>query len=334
MTEHYPWHNPHWERVVRWQQRLPHAVLLEGPPGVGKRAFAERWSRALICATPTETGDACGQCRDCLWLSNDTHPDFKAVSVELEDTEDEDATPRRRNVEISVAQIRAVTASLHLSRHSARHRVVLIHPADAMNAQAANALLKALEEPGEDIVFLLVTHRYAALLPTIRSRCQRLTFGLPSPQLAKAWLSDQGVADPALALALAGGAPLAASDATRSASSRQVLSALSHPENLDYILLAERCASDYAQAVDWLHRWLFDILSMAIFGSIRYNIDFIDEIRELSRAIDAQSLGRFYRETTRARRMAHHPLNAQLALETLFMQYRQFTTQKKEVAHV
>lgn len=335
MTERYPWHTVLWETAIRWKQRLPHAVLLEGPRGVGKVHFAERWAQALMCASPTVTGDACGACRECVWLTGATHPDFKRVTIETEDAGEADGAGKRRPTEISVSQVRSVIASLQLSRHSAARRVVLVHPAEALNTQAANALLKALEEPGDDILFLLVTHRSASLLPTIRSRCQRLTFGLPAPDTAHAWLSARGVPNPGVALSMAGGAPLAAACSTDlSALRAQCLRALAQPPELDYILLADLCAGQHTEAMVWLQKWIYDLLCSRMADGIRFNTDFTREIKVLNNTFNVHALGRYYRDLTRAIRMADHPLNAQLVLETLFMQYRQIMMHNEEVAHV
>lgn len=335
VIERYPWHAALWETAMRWKQRLPNALLLEGPPGVGKVHFAERWAQALMCASPSATGDACGTCRDCLWLSSGTHPDFRCVTVETQNAEEGEGTAKRRPTEITVSQIRSVIASLQLTPHSAARRIVLIHPAEAMNKQAANALLKVLEEPGDDIIFILVTHRSASLLPTVRSRCQRLILGLPAAALAQSWLNARGVPNPAVALSVAGGAPLAAACSTDLTALRsQSLRALAEPQKLDYILLAELCAGRHTEAMVWLQKWIYDILCSRMADGIRFNIDFTKEINALQQHINIHALGRYYRDLTRAIRMADHPLNAQLVLETLFMQYRQIMTHSDEAANV
>ena len=195
------WHQAHWQRLQSRLARgaLPHALLLCGPGGLGKRAFLQRFMRGLLCERPHE-GEACGQCRACLLLAAGTHPDFLTVGYGVR----KDGVQRK---EIVVDQIRELSARLAMASQFGGWQVVVIDPADAMNAAAANALLKTLEEPSAQTLLLLVADAPWRLPQTIRSRCQRIEFPLPSQAEAMAWLSAQGVADPAAALEAAGGNP-------------------------------------------------------------------------------------------------------------------------------
>lgn len=192
----YPWQAAAWARLgaLRAAARLPHALLVAGPGGTGTRAFAERAAQALLCGVPAEA--PCGACPACRQFAAGTHPD--AIRVE----------PPEAGKAIPVDAVRTLVARLALT--GAGPKVALIDPAEAMNANAANSLLKTLEEPSGDSVLLLVSRRPGRLLATVRSRCQGITFGLPEPGSACAWLEEQGVADAATWLARAGGAPLAA----------------------------------------------------------------------------------------------------------------------------
>ncbi|NUO71291.1 MAG: DNA polymerase III subunit delta', partial [Frateuria sp.] len=193
------WHEALWQRLqARLARRaLPHALLLCGPAGLGKRAFLQRFVRGLLCGRPRD-GDACGQCRSCLLLDAGTHPDFVTVSYGLR----KDGVQRK---EIVVEQIRELSARLAMASQFGGWQVVAIDPADAMNANAANALLKTLEEPSPQTLLLLAADAPWRLPQTIRSRCQRIEFQLPPRADALAWLPAQGVADPAAALEAAGG---------------------------------------------------------------------------------------------------------------------------------
>jgi DNA polymerase-3 subunit delta' len=195
------WHEAHWQRLQSRLARgaLPHALLLCGPAGLGKRAFLQRFVRGLLCARPHE-GEACGQCRACLLLAAGTHPDFLTVSYGVR----KDGVQRK---EIVVDQIRELSARLAMASQFGGWQVVVIDPADAMNAAAANALLKTLEEPSAQTLLLLAADAPWRLPQTIRSRCQRIEFQLPSQAEAMAWLTAQGVAEPAAALEAAGGNP-------------------------------------------------------------------------------------------------------------------------------
>lgn len=179
---------------------LPHALLLCGPVGLGKRALTEAFVRARLCASPREE-NACGSCRTCKLLAAGTHPDRMLVTLE--------PNPKTgvMRKEIVVDQIRALSSRLAMASQLGGWQIAVINPADAMNAPAQNALLKTLEEPGASSLIVLVADQPWRLSATIRSRCQRLDFVVPSQDEALAWLSMRGVESAEAVLAAAGGNP-------------------------------------------------------------------------------------------------------------------------------
>jgi DNA polymerase III subunit delta' len=196
-----PWHAEHWARLQsrRTRNALPHALLLCGPEGLGKRDFMRRFAQGLLCQQ-AQDGEPCGQCRSCLLFAAGTHPDFAVLSLGLR----KDGVQRS---EIVVDQIRELSARLAMASQFGGWQIVCIDPADAMNASAANALLKTLEEPSPQTMLLLVANAPWRLPQTIRSRCQRIEFHLPPREDAEAWLGQHGVANAAAALDAAGGNP-------------------------------------------------------------------------------------------------------------------------------
>ncbi len=197
-----PWHAEPWARLQARRQRgaMPHALLVCGAEGLGKRSFAQRFIHGLLCQQPGDDGQACGHCRSCLLLAAGTHPDRVALTFGLR----KDRTPRS---EIVVDQIRQLSARLAMASQFGGWQVALIDPADAMNAAAANALLKTLEEPATQTLLVLLADAPWRLPQTIRSRCQRVEFKLPPGDEAMTWLHSRQVSDPASALAAAGGNP-------------------------------------------------------------------------------------------------------------------------------
>lgn len=195
--ETLPWHADTWRRLMKARARLPHALLLHGQEGLGKGMFALRLARALLCERPTDQG-ACGGCHGCHLVDAGNHPDLLRVTLEEERTA------------ITVEQIRALTDFLGLKPHSASHKVVLVMPAELMNLNAANALLKLLEEPPLGSVFVLVSSRPGRLPATIRSRCAKVVFRAPAVSMAGPWLAARIGRVDNEALVAAGGAPLLA----------------------------------------------------------------------------------------------------------------------------
>lgn len=199
-----------------------HALLVHGPEGVGQLDFALGLAKAWLCETPQgerDRGLACGRCAGCHLVDERSHPDLRLVVPEAMRAEaglpgddagsDEDGKKRKPSREIKVDQIRTALEFAELTSGRASHKVLVIHPAEAINPIAANALLKTLEEPGA-LRFVLASGAAQALLPTIRSRCQALRLQMPPREAALAWLAAQGVADAAVLLDAAGGQPQAA----------------------------------------------------------------------------------------------------------------------------
>jgi DNA polymerase-3 subunit delta' len=175
--------------------RLHHCCLFEGPEGVGKHAAALQLALYVNCEADARP---CGQCRTCRQMLVGSHPDLILVGPD----------PERVTKIISVDQAQALLRALQLRAHSARLRFVILDPADILNEESANTLLKTLEEPPADTRFILVSSRPAALLPTIRSRSQRVRFGPVREAELAAWLAARGL-DPALGRAAAGSPGLA-----------------------------------------------------------------------------------------------------------------------------
>ena len=227
MPERYPWNEDLWSTLARQFERLPHALLLHGRPGLGKHAFAVQLARALLCARP-QAGAACGMCQSCQLFVAGTHPDMHVLQPEAiaESAKDlggqyavrypataSDKKRERASTDITIYQIRCLIEDAQTRPFVGNRKVVLLSPAEAMNINAANSLLKLLEEPPRGSMLLLVTSHPARLPATIRSRCSHILFKSPARTAGLAWLQLRAgaKAEPAAGLLeLAGGAPLLA----------------------------------------------------------------------------------------------------------------------------
>ena len=197
----HPWLAQPW---LLFQQRvkggrLAHALLVHGPEGTGKLDLAMLMAGSLLCTG--EGGFACGTCRSCTLFKSGAHPDWFLLQ------------PLEGKHEILIEQIRSTIAALTLTTSFSPRKVALICPAEAMNNNAANALLKSLEEPPGETVLLLVAHDATRLPVTIRSRCQSIAIPLPERSQASSWLQESLGIDSAnahSALDAAGGSPLRA----------------------------------------------------------------------------------------------------------------------------
>lgn len=200
MADAYPWQQGLWQQMAGRTQHA-HAYLLHGPQGIGKRALAQRLMALLLCQRP-EAQEACGVCKSCLLLAAGSHPDNYVLE------------PEEADKAIKVDQVRDLVAFIVQTAQLGGRKVVLVEPVEAMNINAANALLKSLEEPSGNTVLLLVSHQPSRLLPTVKSRCVQQACPLPSQAMSMAWLA-QALPDASREaldelLTLAAGSPLAA----------------------------------------------------------------------------------------------------------------------------
>lgn len=323
MASPYPWLSPLWSRLQSMRQKLPHAVLLAGPQGVGKLDLALEWSKSLLCEMPSPEGEACGYCEACHWFDAGTHPDFLHLTfIEKENREGE----VRMATEISVEQAREAVEFVQLSTYRAGRRLVLIEPAEGLNTASANALLKVLEEPPINTLFMLISHQPRQLLPTILSRCHRIEIGLPSWDDSRAWLNTHGLNE--AALAWAGGAPMKAlsdHEAGQEELRAEVLNSLSMGASLDAVALAEIWHRRVPAKLwhEMTYRWLVDLLASHLGGKVRFNPDYSGELSNLGRQVKLTGLLNLAQEVMKSGRWVDHPLNRQQVLEAWLTGYRQ-----------
>ncbi|MDN4503336.1 DNA polymerase III subunit delta' [Alteromonadaceae bacterium BrNp21-10] len=245
----YPWLNKVFQQLSQriQRQQLHHGILLQGVEGLGKAHFAKALADFLLCQKP-ENGQSCGECQGCRLLAAQSHPDMLEV--------------RREKSQIGVDQIRQAIQQLTQTAQMSGNKVLIIYEAETLNQASSNALLKTLEEPTDHTYIILVSHQPQRLLPTILSRCEKITLQPPALKDGVAWLQQQGeFAAVEEVLALCSLAPLAA------------LALLEQEEGLNYleftqqiqalqqlqisaVSLADAWQKQALQVVHWLQYWL------------------------------------------------------------------------------
>jgi len=328
-------HSGVWQGLLDRRERLPHSLLLVGQKGLGKFELARQFAASLLCEEPQVDGRACGKCLPCNWYSQGNHPDFRLLQPDaLADEGEVEDGKKKPSQQITIDQVRALDDFLTVGTHRAGLRIILVNPAEAMNRNTANALLKTLEEPAAGTLFLLVSNEPLRLLPTIRSRCQVVPVAVPQPALAEQLLAADGLADAGRWLALAGGSPglaLELSGSGQGAWLETLVKRLASGRNVDALGLAaelEKVVKDskgkllLKTVVEALQKWLVDLSLAKNNLPIRYFLPQQATISGLADIIPAVRLIHFYRDVIKRRQEAEQPLNARLFLEGVFLDYR------------
>ncbi|AGA91110.1 DNA polymerase III, delta'' subunit [Thioflavicoccus mobilis 8321] len=319
-----PWLQPVWAVLTqaRVAGRLPHALLISGPTGIGKRRLATAFVDALLCSAPGSdqgvNGGACGRCADCHLLAVGNHPDRLAAGPD----------PEAKSNEIRVDAIRELIDREGLTPHRGRRKVVVIDPAHQLNRAAANSLLKTLEEPAPTTLLVLIAEEPNRLPATIRSRCQRLALSPPSESAALEWLAGRvGDRDPRRLLHLAHGAPLRALDyladgrlerhETLFEGFHGVLAGRRDPvtEARGWIEL------DPALSCEWLAGWVSDLLRLTADPACDCLIDLERHavLKGLAQGLEPAPAHRYLQRVFEARGQVDSTINKQLLFESLLI---------------
>jgi DNA polymerase III subunit delta' len=304
-------------RSALTQGRLHHAYLFVGPEGVGKRTVALSLARALHCSD--QPGDFCGQCANCARIQAGNHPDVRVIG------------PLPDKKEISIQQIREIEKELNFRSFSGGRKIAIIDPATLMNLAAQNALLKTLEEPPQDSVLILIASNSGGLLPTLRSRCLRLSFSPLRRDLLAGLLAAKGM-NPETAnflAAISGGSPGVAMniDIEELREKRQLwsgmLSALKTGGYRAATEAAEALASNKEETskfLQWAETWYRDLLIHTVTqnsGDI-VNLDQLAQIEEHAAHGEVEHLLSLLAQTSAAGAQIQRNFNRRMVLEGLF----------------
>ena len=318
-----PWLGDWLARALATQRG--HAVLLHGPQGIGQWELALTLAQAWLCESDAAP-HPCGHCASCRLVRARSHPDLlvllpEALQAALGWASDEgegeassgSAKTRQPSKEIKVDAVRAAVGFAQTTPARGRGKVVVLHPAERMNAIAANALLKTLEEPAGAARFVLASAAPEALLPTIRSRCQAMALQLPPAVQAGEWLAGQGVQGADILLAAAGGQALEALEAARGGLDAATWSRI--PAALTSGAVAPFSGWPLPRVIDALQKLCHDLSCLAVGAAPRYFPP--ASLRPGARLPDLLAWGQALQ---RAARHAEHPLNLGLATEALVAQ--------------
>jgi DNA polymerase-3 subunit delta' len=307
-------------------QQRSHALLVQATEGVGALEFMLTLAQAWLCEAPAEPRP-CGRCGSCHLVQSRSHPDLHLLVPEAQRAvlgwvaaSDDDAGEggkgkRKPSRQIKIDDVRAAIDWVVQTSSRGRAKVVVLHPAEAMNLQAASALLKTLEEPPGQARLVLSTADAARLLPTLRSRCQRVRLAAPSAEAACAWLAGQGVRDASILLAAASGAPLEAK-----------LLAAAGIDGTGWLALPRAVAQGrwtafagwpLPRVVDTLQKICHDAMVTSTGGAPRYFAP-----QAMPRSADLGSLAAWARSLGRAARHDEHPWNESLLVEALVCEGR------------
>lgn len=320
-----PWLGAPLQEALRTQRG--HALLIHGPQGIGQFELALTLAQAWLCETNPKQ-QPCGTCASCRLVQAHSHPDLLVLlpealreslgwgSAEEGDDGEGKASKAKPSKEIKVEAVRAAVSFAQSTSARGRRKVVVIHPAERMNAIAANTLLKTLEEPPGAARFVLSCGAPDALLPTIRSRCQAVPLALPPADVASAWLAGQQVAQPDVLLAAAGGQPLDALEWVREGVDAVTWARL--PKQLATGEVGTLASWPLPRLVDALHKLCHDAMCLACGAPPRYF-----PLASLPTGAALPALVAWSRALRQTVRHAEHPWNLPVMVESLVLQAQQ-----------
>jgi DNA polymerase-3 subunit delta' len=290
----FPWQTENWNKLQLANQadRLTHAVLFTGPVGIGLEHFSRCLTASLLCENAEGDTHACEDCRSCHLIKGESHPDLFIIE------------PEEPGKQIKVDEIRKLIDSIHLKSQYGRYKIAVISPADAMNRNAANSLLKTLEEPPEHSLFILLSHRPNLLPITIRSRCQHMRFNPACDDETLRWVNEnlQSGENAEDLLKMAGGAPLAIEEMLESnviEYQRNILDDLFALKGMqeDPIKVAEKWKTyETSRVLLWLTQLFADMVRIkALAQPVRISDSVtIGRLQELIKQLELRELTGFY----------------------------------------
>ena len=311
----YPWQEKAWDELNQGKVKHHHAYLFIGPLGSGLERFSNIFATSLICRNLTVTNQACGKCQDCQWILSE-HPNLKIVNNEAEE-----GTSKN----ISIESIRNLKKFFELSSHTIDgNKVILINNAESLTLNAANALLKILEEPPENSYIILTAENISSLLPTIISRCVMIKTPIPSIKAAESFLKMEGFENLCSQLPLFSNLPLEVI-AHQSESELFITMINEFEKGRDFELMAiepKWLTGDFTGAIGLLQKWLYDIFLFKMTTKFHFFESKKENIKELSDAADITKLLNLLKSVNSIKLISNKPINKDISFDNLMVEYR------------
>jgi len=314
----FPWHQKTWDKfsAARTRKHLPHALLVSGEEGIGKNEFAEKVVQSLLCHQPVKN-NPCERCNGCKTYSAGSNPDFMEIKV-AEDKK-----------QIGVDQIRALSKFITLSRSFESYRIILLHPVEAMNANAANSLLKSLEEPADNTIIILLATSLNQIIPTIKSRCQLLSLPMPSQQQALDWLqvNTPELSDGQARLDLSFGRPLIALEYNDS----DINQAADFASDILHILEEKKSVTEVAKVwekaqhkdlIDWQVSWLQTFIKedlTDVKGEVKSTSLLEQNTSKIKMLISGEPCWKLYQKILEQKKYIHTSVNPLMFIENMLI---------------
>jgi len=363
-----PWLQPLWDGLNF--NAFPSAILLHGQPGIGKFKFSIELAKALLCESKDASLKPCNHCEACHWFDTGNHPDFIALvpqthrkllphgdldiesdspkkSKAARDDADSEVAEKKEKKNISIEETRQAIEGLSIGSHRGGNRVILIYPLEMLRSDSANTLLKSLEEPPSNTIFILLADRLDRVLPTIRSRCRLLSAPRPDRHVGLAWLRAELSGISGLKISDGdmesiydeqGGAPIAVFNSLEARhnqdekdeltisiqASRYLLQAMSQGSRMNWLDAAEKIQkAKFSILLATMQKWLADLQSVKELGAPRYFPKHEATLQALAQQAKTPKLLKFWKSVMQMRRHENHPLAIRIQLESLLSQYQQ-----------
>lgn len=343
INELYPWQIKDWNNLYKLNSKLPNSILFYGSHGIGKLHFAQYFVKWILCESQKKDLKPCNVCTACYYITLGQHPDYRIIfpegmenqiglSIIKSISSNKDKLKKNTIIsrkEIKINQIYSLIDFTNTTSHRDKIKIIIIYLPELINNIAANALLKTLEEPNKNLIFLLISSNLDKVLPTILSRCYRFPLTRPTNNLAIQWLSKKNINNhnPLELLSYSNGSPLIAYNFIQTKEyiiCNWMLSQLTNLQHFNVIICVEKLEKiSISSILEWIQKWIYDLFMQKIVGKSLYFPKFSEIAKEFSQNMNLNFLIHFQKKVTLYKSLTElYSLNKKLILEDLFFCYK------------